>query len=663
MAQLGISTVEDLLFHLPREYRDRSRINTISAVRVGELVTLECEVAMARSLRMRGGKTMALLEVRDETGSIKASFFGRGFLASGELKAGTRCLLTGKVGEYKGLTLKDPEYEVICPDEDAPLLHTGRLVPMYSLTKGVSQRQMRAWIRKAIDTMLTTLTESLPLDLLARHGLPAIGPAMAEVHFPRHLEDAEAARRRFVYEELLIMQLAILRYRASRVDLASGICHIVNGPLLTAFRGELPFHLTAGQRQAVEDILLDMSHPRPMFRLLQGDVGCGKTLVALHAVLAAIDSGSQTAFMAPTEILAEQHYVTLRSLLEPLGVHIALLTSATPKAGALRKKVEQGEVQVVVGTHALIQKDTRFHLLGLVIIDEQHRFGVRQRQELARKGTFPDVLHTTATPIPRTLAITLYGGMDISVIPDLPPGRKPVKTSRVPDHKKADLYRYLCEQAEAGYQSYIVCPLIEESEYFSELTPVIDHYIALAQGPLAGIRCQLLHGRLDAREKEDIMMRFKARDIDVLFSTTVIEVGVDSPSATTMIIEDAGRFGLTQLHQLRGRVGRGSAQSYCFLLGSPTTAEGRQRLELLCRCKNGFEIAEADLELRGPGEYCGVRQTGLPDFRATDLLRDARLLDLSRRDAAEMLHHDPDLRLFEHAGLAEAVKGLEGMFV
>ena len=663
LAALGIRTVQDLLLHLPREYRDRSRIQTIAEATLGEQITVEAEVARARSMRIGGGKTMAVLEVKDDTGSIKVTFFGRGYLATTTLKPGTRCLFTGRVGEYKGLTLQSPEYEPLVEEEEGRTLNTGRIVPLYPLTEGITQRLLRRWMDTALNLAASQMPEILPSDLLERHGLPSAAGSIREVHFPADLDSAEAARRRFVYEELLAMQIAILRRRHEAVDTAEGISHKTDGPLLTAFRNSLPFTLTPGQEQAVKDVLGDMAAPRPMFRLLQGDVGCGKTLVTLHAVAAAVDGGSQTAFMAPTEILAEQHYATLHSLLKPLGVRVALLTGATPKAGALRKELARGDIHVVVGTHALFQKETRFARLGLVIIDEQHRFGVRQREELAGKGERPDVLHATATPIPRTLAITLYGGMDISVIPDLPPGRLPVKTSFVPDNKKADLYQYLREQAAVGYQSYIVCPLVEESEYFTQLTPLIDHFTALSEGPLAGLRCELLHGRLDPREKEEIMGRFKAREIDVLFSTTVIEVGVDSPTATTMVIEDAARFGLTQLHQLRGRVGRGSIQSYCFLLGKATTPEGKQRIDLLRSCTNGFEIAEADLELRGPGEYCGVRQAGLPDFRAANLLLDARLLDLARRDAAELLARDPGLVLPEHAGLAAAAGNLAGMFV
>ncbi|NLV43448.1 MAG: ATP-dependent DNA helicase RecG [Candidatus Hydrogenedentes bacterium] len=663
LAALDIRTVQDLLLHLPREYRDRSRIQTIAEAEPGALMTIEAEIVRARSVRMRGGKTTALLEVKDATGTIKVNLFGRGFLVNSALKRGTRCLFTGKVGEYKGLTLQNPEYEPVTEEEGVRNLHTGRIVPLYALTEGVSQRLLRRWMDAALQLAASRLPETLPPALVTRHGLPAAAEAIYEVHFPSDMESAEASRRRFVYEELLAMQLAILQRRQLMVDSVRGIRHQTDGPLLAQFRESLPFPLTPGQQQAVNDILRDMAAPRPMFRLLQGDVGCGKTLVALHAVIAALDSGSQTAFMAPTEILAEQHYATLRGLLEPLGIRATLLTGATPASSRVRQDIACGNIPVVVGTHALFQKETRFARLGLVIIDEQHRFGVRQRDELSRKGEFPDVLHTTATPIPRTLAITLYGGMDISVIPDLPPGRLPVKTSYVPENKKEELYQYLRDQATRGYQSYIVCPLVEESEYFAGLTPLIDHFIALSEGSLAGLRCTLLHGRLDAREKEEIMTRFKARQIDVLFSTTVIEVGVDSPTATTMVIEDAGRFGLTQLHQLRGRVGRGSVQSYCFLLGVPSTPEGKQRIELLRTCANGFEIAEADLELRGPGEYCGVRQAGLPDFRAADLLRDTRLLDLARRDAAELLESDPALAQPEHAALSRAVQDLEGMFV
>ena len=663
LAALRIYTIGDLIYHLPREYRDRTLIHTIAAVNSGDMVTIQGEIISARSVRLRGGKSMALLTVRDATGEIKVSFFGRGFLAHTTLKKGTVCIFTGKVGEYKGLTLQNPEYEPIVDDCDQEMLHTGRIVPVYPLTEGISQRQMRLWIYKALLEITGILPETLPPCLQMQHDFPEITGAIKMVHFPESMEDAHTARKRFAYEELLAMQVGILQNRAATINVATGIGHIVNGPVFTKLTQSLPFELTDGQRRAVSDILHDMASERPMFRLLQGDVGCGKTLVALHAVAAAVDTGTQVAFMAPTEILAEQHYATLTTQLQPLGISVVLLTGTSPNSKQLRREIHAGTVQVIVGTHALYQEQTVFHRLGLVIIDEQHRFGVGQRDALSRKGLMPDILHTTATPIPRTLAITLYGGMDISVIPDMPPGRLPVKTAMTPDNKKEELYHYIRTQAEAGYQTYIICPLVEESEHFAQLTNLIDHYVALSQGPLAGLRSALLHGRLDPREKEEIMTRFKAREIDVLFATTVIEVGVDSPTATTIVIEDAGRFGLTQLHQLRGRVGRSNVQSWCFLAGKPTTPEGKERINILRTCDNGFDIAEADMKLRGPGDYCGARQSGLPDFRVADLLQDTRLLDAAQRDAIQLLENDPSLTTPENQPLAHSVKRFESMFV
>ena len=660
---LGIETIEDLLFHLPREYQDRSLIRQIAEAKEGEKITVAGEIVSARSLRLRGGKTTALLEIDDGTGRLKVSLFGRGFLVNSSLVKGTRCIFTGTVGEYKGLTLQNPEYEVLAEEEEGDPLNTGRIVPVYGLTAGITQRLLRRWIRTALDAIGAGTEESLPEQLRKKHALMPLADALAEVHFPGSLDGAQAARRRLVYEELLVMQCAILQRRALQEAEVQGIAHRTDGPLLQRLRAELPFTLTDGQQHAVKAIFDDMRAKRPMFRLVQGDVGCGKTLVALHALTAAVDSGVQVAFMAPTEILAEQHYATLSPRLTPLGIEVALLTASTPRAAQLRERIERGEVPVVIGTHALVQPSTRFHKLGLVIIDEQHRFGVGQRDELMRKGDCPDILHLTATPIPRTLALTLYGGMDITLIPDMPPGRLPVKTTVIPETRKEELYAYLCGQAAEGWQSYIVCPLVEESEHFASLTPLIDHYTALTEGALAEVRCAMLHGRMDPREKEEVMTAFKNREISILFSTTVIEVGVDSPAATTMVIEDAGRFGLAQLHQLRGRVGRGNKQSYCFLLGAPTTPEGRQRIKLLCETTDGFQIAEADLALRGPGDYCGARQSGLPDFRAADLLQDIQLLEEAREDAEALLKADPALNLREHAALKEKMMRHTAIFI
>ncbi len=513
-------------------------------------------------------------------------------------------------------------------------------MPIYRLTEGLSQRALRGWIAEALRRVAPrdgdSAPESLPTFLRERHGYPSGPAALWSAHFPDTPEAARAARDRFVYEELLALQLGILSARTERDLQETGHAHDWSGPRLSALRAALPFELTEAQARAVADIAGDMAAPRPMLRLLQGDVGCGKTVVAAHAMAAAADGGFQTALMAPTEILAGQHALSLERLLAPAGLRVALLTGGMQGAAAVRARIAAGEADVVVGTHALIQGRAGFHRLGLAVIDEQHRFGVLQREALAAKGACPDVLHMTATPIPRTLAITVYGGMDLSLIDELPPGRLPVKTSRVSVAKTPDLYAYLREQAAEGRQAYYVCPLVDESDV-KELAAATRHYEELRAGPLAGLRLGLLHGRLAPAEKEAVMTAFRDGAIDVLVATTVIEVGVDCPRATTMVIEDAAQFGLTQLHQLRGRVGRGADQAHCFLLGEPATPEGAERLKTMCATTNGFEIAEADLRLRGPGEFHGVRQAGLTDLRTADLVRDARLLETARRDARELL--------------------------
>jgi ATP-dependent DNA helicase RecG len=565
-----------------------------------------------------------------------------------------RGLFTGPVGQYKGLCLKNPEYEILSGEEE-DRLHTGRVVPMYRLTENVTQRLLRRWVWTALQQHAPALDETLPEELRARYGFAPIGEAIWKAHFPDEIEETVPARARFAYEELLGIQLGVLSARASRRQEEKGNRHVVDGPNLAALRASLPFQLTAAQVRAVRDILDDMASPRPMVRLLQGDVGCGKTVVALYAVAASADGGYQTALMAPTEVLAEQHFLSLRGMLEPLGLGVELLTGSTPGSSEVRRRIARGDAQVVVGTHALIQEKTAFRHLGLAIIDEQHRFGVFQRSTLVEKGLNPDILHMTATPIPRTLAITVYGGMDLTVIEELPPGRIPVKTRRVTPAKVPELYEYVVEQAHRGLQTYFICPLVEESDK-RELTAVTTHFKQLSSGPFAGLRTALLHGRLDADEKDDIMRRFKHGAIEVLFSTTVIEVGIDVANATTMIIEDASQFGLTQLHQLRGRVGRGAEQSHCFLLGAPKTEDGKRRLDIMCSTTSGFDIAEEDLKLRGPGEFHGVRQAGLSDLRVADLVRDVRLLDQARRDAQAILSRDPDLRDPRYQRLAIAAK-------
>lgn len=647
LENLGIHTVAELLFHLPRDYQDRRHTTPIASAADGATVTIEAEVVKSRMIRLRGRMNMAVVTLRDDTGEISATWFGRGFLAN-TLTAGRRGFFSGTVGQYKGPCLKNPDYELLEGDE-SDRIHTGRIVPIYPLTEKVTQRLLRTWIAEALQNANGALAETLPESMRLRYGYPPIADALRAVHFPEALDDAANARARFAYEELLGLQLGVLRTRAMNQH-ESGIAHKVDGPLLRRLRDELPFPLTNAQQRVIDEIQRDMAAPRPMARLLQGDVGCGKTVVSFHAVAAAVDGGYQVALMAPTEVLAEQHYLSLTHQLEPIGMRIALLTGSTRGQASLREGIAHGDFDVIVGTHALVTGKTTFHNLGLVIVDEQHRFGVAQRARLTEKGASPDVLHMTATPIPRTLCITVYGGMDISIIDELPPGRQPVRTKRITPTKIPDMYDYIRKQAARGLQTYYICPLVEESDT-RDLVAVTRHFEELSAGPLTGLRTAMVHGRMNTVERDRAMQQFKRGEADILFSTTVIEVGIDVPNATTMVIEDAAQFGLTQLHQLRGRVGRGPEQSHYFLLGAPKTKDGTKRLQVMCATTSGFDIAEADLELRGPGELLGARQSGLTDLRIADLIRDVRLLDQARKDAEAILAKDPELRAKEYWAL------------
>lgn len=649
LAQLGLATVGDVVLEGPRRFIDRRTLTPLADVTDDGEYTVEAEIVSAKTRRLRRGLTLTEAVLRDDSGTLRAQWFGRAYLARA-LPEGARGVFHGQGGNYKGVVLKNAEYELLDAADGPPRPMT----PVYRTTEGLTQRQRRKLVQAALEFLGDAVPDALPQGLALQHGFAPAAEALGIMHFPPDEESARQARSRFAYEELLAIQVGLLQAKARRHDEA-GRSHAVDGPKLEALRDSLPFDLTGAQRQAVDDILADLAAPRPMVRLLQGDVGCGKTVVALHAVAAAADGGWQTAFMAPTEILAEQHGLTLKRLLEPLGLRVAVLTGSTPGAGQLRTAIETGYIHVVVGTHALIQERSVFHKLGLVVVDEQHRFGVLQRQALAEKGEAPDMLHMTATPIPRTLAITVYGGMDLTIIGELPPGRQPVVTRRLPEGKVPGLYGWLHEQAAKGCQAYYICPLVEESERV-EAAAVTERYETLAAGPLEGLRVGLLHGRMPSAEKDAVMAAFRDGELDVLFATTVIEVGVDCPQATTLVIEDAGQFGLTQLHQLRGRVGRSAEQSYCFLLGKPKTADARTRLRVLEKTTDGFVIAEEDLKLRGPGEFQGVRQAGLSDLRMADLLRDVRLLDAARKDAAALIEGDPALEKPEHAALAKAAQ-------
>ncbi len=660
LAGMGVHTIGDLLRHSPRAYADRRTVTPIAEVTPGATATLSGEVVRARILRLRRGNSIAEITLSDSTGEIKMTFFGRGYLAKA-LPPGTRLVVTGTVSTEETPRLKAPEYEVLDGGDD-DLLHTGRIVPIYRLAEKISLRQFRAWVRQALDQLPEMLADPLPPGLLERYAFPGLRKALHDLHFPGSDEDARLARERFAYEELVSIQVRVLSLRARRRGLDGGIKHETNGPILRALGAALPFRPTGAQSRAIGDILGDMGESRPMGRLLQGDVGSGKTLVALHAIAAASDGGHQSAVMAPTEMLARQHFATMREALGPLGIRVQLLTSGATggvPGRAIRAQVSSGEATLVVGTHALVQAKVGFNRLGLVIVDEQHRFGVAQRMRLAGKGTNPDVLHMTATPIPRTLAMTLYGAMDLSIIDELPPGRLPVKTRRIAPAKVDAMYAFVRENAESGFQTFIVCPLVEESDTRA-LKAITSHYEEISAGPLSELTTALVHGRMDSAEREAVMSRFKAGEVSVLFSTSVVEVGIDVPSATTMIIEDAAQFGLTQLHQLRGRVGRGGEQSHCFLLGEPKTEEGKERLEVFCRIADGFELAEEDLRLRGPGELYGFRQSGLGELKSANLVRDIRLLEAARNDVLEALEGNSAGALGAWRGLRDFLHAEQG---
>ena len=639
----GLRTVEDALFFVPLRHEDRTRLTPLRSLVPGQAATCAGVIVGVSPPPPGRFRVPFTVMLRDASGYATASWFGWRYL-SRVLKRGQQLVLHGRVGRYKGaIVLQQPDYEIVENGEDERL-HTGRLVPVYSLTEGLPQRALRSLMWRLVESHAADVAETLPDAVRARRGLVGLAQAVRDAHFPETDAALAAARHRISFDEGLLLQLglAILRSRVSR---ARGLAMSPRGDLVARLRARLPWKLTGAQERVWEEIRRDMAEPHPMHRLLQGDVGSGKTIVAALGVLTAIEAGYQAAVMAPTEILAEQHFMTFRQLLEPLGIRVTLLTSSLkPRDRAARRaSVTAGEVDCVVGTHALVQEGVEFRRLGLAVVDEQHRFGVEQRARLRGKGEHPDLLVMTATPIPRTLALTIYGDLDVSVLDELPPGRRPIVTVARSEGKRRAIYRFLREQIAGGRQIYVVYPLVEESEAL-DLKAATDMARHLADAVFPDLVVGLLHGRLGFDEKDAIMRRFKAGEIHVLVSTTVIEVGIDVPNAAVMLIEHAERFGLSQLHQLRGRVGRGEWKSYCILLTSGRlTEEAQRRIDAMTSTNDGFRIAEVDLELRGPGEFFGTRQSGLPEFRSADLLQDTRLLEEARREATAIIARDREL--------------------
>ncbi|MGH7385382.1 MAG: ATP-dependent DNA helicase RecG, partial [Candidatus Rokuibacteriota bacterium] len=632
LANLGLHTVEDALYYLPARHEDRSQLTPLRSLKPDDVTTVTGIIrAISPPPRGRPRAPLSVL-LSDTTGYLSCVWFGQAYLER-LFQRGQRLIVHGKAQRYRSgpLQMHVKDYEIVedeageaaATDPSDETLHTGRLVPVYGLTRGLTARPMRRLMKRLVDTYVDDLDDPLPVTLRTRHRLEPLALALRAGHFPKTEVDYAAARRRLVYDEFLLLQLG-LAIRRQRQGRQPGLAMNPPGAFARRLLGSLPFALTPAQERVWREIRLDMAEPYPMNRLLQGDVGSGKTVVAGLAILIAVESGYQAALMAPTEILAEQHLMTLTQLLQPLDVEVALLTNAVK--GKARERVlaavEAGDIGCVVGTHALVQEKVKFHRLGLAVVDEQHRFGVNQRATLKRKGESPDVLVMTATPIPRTLALTLYGDLEVSVIDELPPGRRPVVTRARPGSARGKIYRFLREQVAEGRQVYVVCPLVEESEAV-DLQAATEMAERLRREVFTDLRIGLLHGRMPFAEKDRVMGEFKAGVLHVLVSTTVIEVGIDVPNASVMVVEHAERFGLSQLHQLRGRVGRGPWKSYCILLSGASSEEAKRRLQAMTETGDGFKIAEADLSLRGPGDFFGTRQSGLPEFRVADLLRDA----------------------------------------
>jgi ATP-dependent DNA helicase RecG len=643
-AEIGIETLADLLWHVPHGHRDRAGVREVADLRIGEQATVMVNVRSAR-VRPTRRRNLRLVEanVADASGPMKAVWFNQAYLAE-RLRPGTRLLLNGKL-ERSGFRVAT--HEILAAAAAAPAgIHTTGIVPVHNATARLSANRLREWAWQALERVGDAI-EPLPAELRARRRLPAVADALRAAHFPDSAADGPPARDRLAFEELCLHQAALAMRRAARRGSRPGIALPEPGPLVERWLGSLPFEPTAGQRAAFAEIDADLVSGRPMQRLLMGEVGSGKTVVALYTMLRALEAGHQAALMAPTETLAEQHATTLDSLLAGEAIPFALLTGSTPAARRRESlaRLASGELGLVVGTHALIEPDVELSSLAVCVVDEQHRFGVGQRAALDAKGpgpVAPHLLHMTATPIPRTLSLTAYGDLDATALKELPRGRPEVRTWVVGEERRPGAYEFIRERLREGRQTYVVCPLVADSEQLQARAASAEAD-RLRGGELRDFRVGLLHGQMPSREKSAAMEAFAAGRTDVLVATTVIEVGIDVPNATVMLIEGAERFGLSQLHQLRGRVGRGEHESHCILFADPDGELARRRMEAIARTRDGFELAETDLALRGEGEILGTRQHGLPRFRVAELPEDGELLAAARTEVVEMLERDGGL--------------------
>jgi len=656
--KLGIKTVRDLLFHFPRRHEDRSNFLPISEIKhsPGEFHTIKGIIRSSSVFKTKTKINIFQLAVSDSTGTVYAVWFNQPYMKK-YFKVGDAIILYGKVNQYKRLQINVPEYEIISNDDD-PTIHAGRIVPVYPLCENLRQRMLRSAIYSCVDEFSVYIQDYLPEAVRKDQRLMDLKNAISGAHFPKDFQVLKDARHRIVFDEFFSLQAALALKKAHIKLKAKGWPHNIEKELLAYFDKSLPFNLTQAQKNAIDRIKKDMSSIRPMHRLLQGEVGSGKTVVAMHAVVISMQSGWQSVVMAPTEMLAEQHFASFNKCLSQFGVRAGLLKSSLPvkEKSAVKNSIKAGDIDVVVGTHSLIEEDVEFKNLSLVIIDEQHKFGVAQRLKVTKKASNPDVLVMTATPIPRTLALTVYGGLDISIIDELPLGRKPVRTFLFKEAERDEVYDFMRSQVSLGRQVFVVYPLIDETQkpagdLFEKplsLKAAAKMYDNFKEKIFPDLRIGIVHGRMNAQDRNTVVQAFRQGLIDILVSTIIIEVGIDMPNASVMVIEHAERFGLSQLHQMRGRIGRSTHQSYCMLLADAKTESAKMRVEAMLETNNGFKIAEYDLKIRGPGDFLGVRQSGLPEFKMANLLTDANILEEARRAAYTVVKSDPELDNFEN---------------
>jgi ATP-dependent DNA helicase RecG len=667
LEKIGLKTVADVLYYLPRRYLDRSTIVKCRDLRENLEATVVGKIASTK-LTQFGRRPRFELVLADGTGFLRCVFFNKASIWPKIFSKGENVAFHGKITFFDGYTMAHPDFDKLGEEGEARFLHTGTIIPLYRSSEvlgkvGLDSRGFRRILRVAVDDFAPKLSDPLPDGLRQHYHLITLPEALAHAHFPESEDMLKRATERLKFDELFFLELFLAFRKAAQETEEKGIEFTNVGERTWQLVEKLPFKLTEAQRRVLREIRADMKSPKPMHRLLQGDVGSGKTVVALITMLMAVENGYQAALMAPTEILAEQHFLTSRKFLEELGIKVALLVGKQKKSEreALLADIAEGRANVVIGTHAIIEGNVAFPKLGLVVIDEQHRFGVMQRAALREKGLRPDVLVMTATPIPRTLSMTLYGDLEVSIIDEMPAGRQPITTAWRPGSARRQIYEFLLKEVRNGSQAYIVFPLVEETEK-SDLAAATESYESLRSSTMfRNVPMALLHGRMKSAEKEAVMAAFKSGETKILVSTTVIEVGVDVPNATIMVIEHAERFGLTQLHQLRGRVGRGEKKSYCILIADPAPKENgdemgasiMKRLETMVATQDGFRISEVDLELRGPGEFFGTRQHGLPELQVADIVKDAKILFAARDEAFALVRQDPMLRKVENVAIRE----------